>query len=217
MHVQEVVLFYLYRGAALSPCRCVAVCSNLSRSIIMLRQVIFATAPPRKNSWEFLRNKKQSHSVQANRFICLRLSVAHCDVVQGPGATELPEFLFFCFKRTACPAQGLMNSKSAAFVKDAESPGAIARNRVFKSTAFKSKCRPSLRAEPLYNFLAAIVQAMKSFYSTHGFHCKVNSQTSFPWFFIIVIRSETLSHTVAVLSFGCTPIIPGGAKKSLSM
>ena len=59
----------------------------------MLRQVIFATAPPRKNSREFLRNKEQSHSVQANRFICLRLSVAHCDVVQGPGATELPGLL----------------------------------------------------------------------------------------------------------------------------
>ena len=59
----------------------------------MLRQVIFATAPPRKNSREFLRNKEQLHSVQANRFICLRPSGAYCDVVQGPGATELPELL----------------------------------------------------------------------------------------------------------------------------
>ena len=112
-------------------------CSNLSQSIKMLRRVIFATAPPRKNSREFLRKKEQSHSVQANRFICLRLSVAHCDVVQGPGATELPEFWFFCFKRTARPAQGLINLKALAF------------NKKWQSGAAAIHCIRALKAQPL--------------------------------------------------------------------
>ena len=70
----------------------VAVCSNLSQSIKMLRQVIFTTAPlskkitgffsiylmSRKNRKIFAK-KEQSHSEQANRFICLCHSGAHCD------------------------------------------------------------------------------------------------------------------------------------------
>ena len=61
----------------------------------MLRQVIFTTAPlskkitgffsiylmSRKNRKIFAK-KEQSHSKQANRFICLRHSGAHCDARQ---------------------------------------------------------------------------------------------------------------------------------------
>ena len=38
----------------------------------------------------------------------------------------------------------------------------------------------------------------------------------FPCSEIKAIRSPVFSHTVAVLSFGCTPIFPGSARKSRS-